>query len=197
MVMLSDPSKRVQLPVGPSGRAMAEPMDPALLEGLQAHFNMERQAHAIYFGAAIWMGERELRGFSKHFNDEAKAEQEHAAKVADYLIARAQTPVLHDLEAPDQSWESVLDVMSTAFLTERDVTTSLQQLLMAAERVGDTRTSVFLEPMVEGQINAEHEAAHLLGRTKFADGQAAAVLIIDNELREGVAQPAQLQQSVR
>ena len=192
MVMLSDPSKRVQLPVGPSGRAMAEPMDPALLEGLQAHFNMERQAHAIYFGAAIWMGERELRGFSKHFNDEAKAEQEHAAKVADYLIARAQTPVLHDLEAPDQSWESVLDVMSTAFLTERDVTTSLQQLLMAAERVGDTRTSVFLEPMVEGQINAEHEAAHLLGRTKFADGQAAAVLIIDNELREGVEQPAQL-----
>ena len=197
MVMLSDPSKRVQLPVGPSGRAMAEPMDPALLEGLQAHFNMERQAHAIYFGAAIWMGERELRGFSKHFNDEAKAEQEHAAKVADYLIARAQTPVLHDLEAPDQSWESVLDVMSTAFLTERDVTTSLQQLLMAAEHVGDTRTSVFLEPMVEGQIKAEHEAAHLLGRTKFADGQAAAVLIIDNELREGVSQPAQLQSSVR
>ena len=197
MVMLSDPSKRVQLPVGPSGRAMAEPMDPALLEGLQAHFNMERQAHAIYFGAAIWMGERELRGFSKHFNDEAKAEQEHAAKVADYLIARAQTPELHALEAPDQSWESVLDVMSTAFLTERDVTTSLQQLLMAAERVGDTRTSVFLEPMVEGQINAEHEAAHLLGRTKFADGQAAAVLIIDNELREGVSQPAQLQSSVR
>ena len=197
MVMLSDPSKRVQLPVGPSGRAMAEPMDPALLEGLQAHFNMERQAHAIYFGAAIWMGERELRGFSKHFNDEAKAEQEHAAKVADYLIARAQTPVLHDLEAPDQSWESVLDVMSTAFLTERDVTTSLQQLLMAAERVGDTRTSVFLEPMVEGQIKAEHEAAHLLGRTRFADGQAAAVLIIDNELREGVEQPAQLKKSVR
>ena len=195
--MLSDPSKRVQLPVGPSGRAMAEPMDPALLEGLQAHFNMERQAHAIYFGAAIWMGERELRGFSKHFNDEAKAEQEHAAKVADYLIARAQTPELHALEAPDQSWESVLDVMSTAFLTERDVTTSLQQLLMAAERVGDTRTSVFLEPMVEGQIKAEHEAAHLLGRTKFADGQAAAVLIIDNELREGVSQPAQLQSSVR
>ena len=197
MVMLSDPSKRVQLPVGPSGRAMAEPMDPALLEGLQAHFNMERQAHAIYFGAAIWMGERELRGFSKHFNDEAKAEQEHAAKVADYLIARAQTPELHALEAPDQSWESVLDVMSTAFLTERDVTTSLQQLLMAAERVGDTRTSVFLEPMVEGQIKAEHEAAHLLGRTRFADGQAAAVLIIDNELREGVAQPAQLQSSGR
>jgi len=191
--MISDPSKHVQLPVGPAGRAMAEPMDPSLLEGFQAHFNMERQAHATYFGAAIWMGERELRGFSQHFNDEAKGEQEHAAKVAEYLIARAQTPELHALEAPDQSWESVLDVMSTAFLTERDVTTSLQQLLMAAERVGDTRSTVFLEPMVEGQIKAEQEAAHLLGRTKFADDQAAALLVIDNELREGIAHPAQLQ----
>ena len=191
--MLSDSSKHLEVQVGPSGRAMAESMDPALLEGFQAHFNMERQAHATYFGAAIWMGERELRGFSKHFNDEARGEQEHAAKVADYLIARAQSPELQALEAPDQSWESVLDVMSTAFLTERDVTTSLQQLLVEAERVGDSRSTVFLEPMVEQQIKAEHEAAHLLGRTKFADGQAAAVLVIDNELREGVAHPAQLQ----
>ena len=191
--MLTDPSQHVQLPVGPSGRAMAEVMDPALLEGFQAHFNMERQAHATYFGAAIWMGERELRGFSKHFNDEAKGEQEHAAKVAEYLIARAQSPELQVLEAPDQAWNSVLDVMSMAFLTERDVTSSLQQLLLTAERVGDTRSTVFLESMVEEQIQAEHEASHLLGRTKFADGQAAALLVIDNELREGVAQPAQLQ----
>ena len=191
--MLSDSSKHVQVQLGPSGRAMAESMDPALLEGFQAHFNMERQAHATYFGAATWMGERELRGFSKHFNDEAKGEQEHAAKIADYLIARAQSPALQALEAPDQSWESLLDVMSTAFLTERDVTTSLQQLLITAERVCDTRSTVFLEAMVEEQIKAEHEAAHLQGRTKFADGQAAAVLVIDNELREGVAHPAQLQ----
>lgn len=191
--MLSDPSKQVQPLEGPSGRAMAESMDPGLLEGFQAHFNMERQAHATYFAAAIWMGERELRGFSKHFNDEARGEQQHAAKVADYLIARAQSPELQALEAPDQSWESVLDVTCTAFLTERDVTTSLQQLLMAAEQAGDTRSTVFLETMVEAQIKAEHEAAHLLGRTKFADGQAAAVLIIDNELREGIAHPAQLE----
>ena len=191
--MQTDPSQHVQLQVGPSGRAMAESMDPALLEGFQAHFNMERQAQATYFGAAIWMGERELRGFSRHFNEEAKGEQEHAAKVAEFLIARAQSPELHALEAPDQEWNSLLDVMSTAFLTERDVTSSLQQLLITAERVGDSRSAVFLEPMVEEQIQAEHEAAHLLGRTKFAAGQAAAVLVIDNELREGVAHPAQLQ----
>ena len=190
--MLSDPSKHVQPQAGPSGRAMAESMDPGLLEGLQAHFNMERQAQATYFAAAIWMAERELKGFSAHFKAEATGELQHSAKVADYLIARGQSPIVQALEAPDQSWGTILDVMSTAFLMESDVTTSLQQLLMASERCGDSRTAVFLEPMVEEQIKAEHEAAHLLGRAKFADGQAAAILVIDNELREGVAHPAQL-----
>ena len=171
---------------------MAESMDPGLLEGLQAHFNMERQAQAAYFAAAIWMAERELKGFSTHFKAEATGELQHSAKVADYLIARGQSPIVQALEAPDQSWVTILDVMSTAFLMESDVTTSLQQLLMASESCGDSRTAVFLEPMVEEQIKAEHEAAHLLGRTKFADGQAAAILVIDNELREGVAHPAQL-----
>ena len=190
--MLSDPSKHVQLQVGPSGRAMAESMDPGLLEGLQAHFNMERQAQATYFAAAIWTAERELRGFSDHFRSEATGEQQHAAEVADYLIARAQSPDVQALEAPDQSWETILDVTSTAFLTESDVTASLQQLLMAAERCGDSRSAVFLEPMVEQQIKAEHEAAHLLGRIRFASGNSAAILVIDNELREGIAHPAQL-----
>ncbi|WP_413326208.1 ferritin [Synechococcus sp. MIT S9503] len=171
---------------------MAESMDPGLLEGLQEHFNLERQAQTTYFAAAIWMAERELKGFSAHFKSEATGELQHSAKVADYLIARGQSPIVQALEAPDQSWVTILDVMSTAFLMESDVTTSLQQLLMAAERCGDSRTAVFLEPMIEEQIKAEHEAAHLIGRTKFADGQAAAILVIDNELRKGVAHPAQL-----
>lgn len=193
--MRSDPSKHNQLQVGPAGRAMAEPVDPSLLEGLQEHFNMERQAHATYFAAAIWMAERELRGFAKHFSDEASGEQDHAAKVADYLIARGQSPALAALDAPTESWETITDLMGTAFLTERDVTTSLQQLLVTAERCGDTRSTVFLETMVEGQISSENKAAHLLGRVKFADGQVAALLVIDRELDEGHDQPAQLQSS--
>ena len=38
--MLTDPSQHLQLPVGPSGRAMAEAMDPALLEALEEQLIM-------------------------------------------------------------------------------------------------------------------------------------------------------------
>jgi ferritin len=177
---------------GPAGRAMAQPMDAALLEGLQSHLTMERQASAAYFAMALWCAERELRGFAHFFKDEASGEQEHAATIADYLIARGQTVVLQDVSAPRQDWGSVEAILSAAFQMEADVTTSLQQLYTLAERASDQRTTVFLDPMIDAQVGAEHTVAHLLGRVRFCQGQPAAILIVDGELSEGKHSPAKL-----
>ena len=81
--------------IGPSGRAIAEPMNPELLSLFHQHLNMERQAHTAYFAAAIWFAERELRGFAQFFRDESNNEHQHAAKFSDYLIARGQCVELH------------------------------------------------------------------------------------------------------
>ena len=193
--MLSTSTSRTSASIehGPSGRAVAEVIAPDLLNAIQDHLNMERQAHAAYFAAAIWFAERELRGFSRFFRDESSSEHEHAAKFAEYIIARGQSVSLKAVEAPLQIWESPADVMASAFQMEVDVTASLQQLYSMAERVTDTRTTVFLDPMVEMQTQSEHEFAHLLGRVKFGDNQAAALLLIDNELDQGNNKPASLQ----
>lgn len=171
--------------IGPAGRALAQPMDPVLLDGLQQHLTMERRASAFYFANALWFGERELKGFSKFFHCESQSESTHAASFADYLIARGQTVQLEAIDAPRQSWNSFEEVMAASFLLEADVTASLQQLYSLAERSSDTRTTVFLDPIVEGQIASEHEFAHILGRVRFAGEQAAALLIIDTELANG------------
>ena len=178
---------------GPSGRAVAEQMNSDLLAAFQLHLNMERQAHTVYFAAALWCAERELRGFAQFFRDESLSELQHSAKFADYLIARGQTVELHDLPAPEQKWVMPVDLMATSFQMEVDVTTSLQQLYAFAERSSDTRTTVFLDPMIEKQTQSEHEFAHLLGRVRFADNQASALLLIDNELELGKFKPASMQ----
>ena len=178
---------------GPTGRAVAETMDSELLAAFQQHLNMERHAHITYFASAIWFAERELRGFSRYFRAESQSEHNHAAQFGEYLITRGQAVELHALEAPRQSWSSPKDIMESSFLMEADVTTSLHQLYALAERSNDVRTTVFLDPMIEQQIQAENEFAHLLGRVRFADNQPSAILIIDNELGEGRHQPATLQ----
>jgi hypothetical protein len=87
-------------------------MDAALVDALQSHLTMERQASAAYFAMAIWFAERELRGFSHFFKHEALSEQAHAATFADYLIARGQTVQLQELAAPRQAWTTPEDIMA-------------------------------------------------------------------------------------
>lgn len=182
----------IQVLAGPAGRAMAQPMDTALLEALQQHLTMERQANAAYFAMAIWFAERELRGFAHFYKAESRDEQEHAAQVADYLIARGQSVVLQDLAAPRQSWGSPEDILAASFQMEADVTSSLHQLYGMAERCSDVRTTTFLDPMVDGQVDSENRFAHLLGRVRFAQNQPAALLIIDGELSEHKQDPGSL-----
>lgn len=182
----------LSLALGPAGRAMAQPMDGALLDGLQDHLNMERAASAAYFAMAIWSAERELKGFAHFLKSESRAEQEHAGRFADYLIARGQTVDLQDIAAPKQDWVSVEEIMAASFQMETDVTSSLQQLYIQSERVSDVRTTTFLDEVLVGQVASEHEFAHLLGRVRFAQGQPAAVLLIDQELSNGNHEPASL-----
>lgn len=170
---------------GPAGRAMAQSMETALVEALNQHLTMERSASAAYFAIAIWFAERELRGFSHFFKQEAIQEQVHAAHFADYLIARGQSVVLQEVPAPRQEWSSTDAIMEASFQMESDVTTSLHQLYAMAERAADMRTTVFLDPLIENQVNSEDQFAHLLGRVRFAQNQASAMLIIDGELSNG------------
>jgi ferritin len=189
-MLSSTDSSTVPVATGPAGRAMAQPIEPSLLEGLQQHITMERKASLVYWAMAIWFAERELRGFATYLKQEAADEQHHAGLVADYLIARGQTVPLEDLPAPPQNWSSPEQILADVFRMEADVTTSLQQLYAQAERAGDVRTTVFLDPIVQGQIEAEHQAAHLLGRVRYAQNNPAAMLVIDGELSAGQHAPA-------
>lgn len=177
---------------GPAGRAMAQPMEEALIHALQQHLNMERSASAAYLAMAIWFAERELRGFAHYFKQESQSEQQHAATFADYLIARGLTPELLELPAPRQSWTAPESILAASFQMEADVTSSLQHIYALAERSGDLRSTTFLDPIIDAQVSTENEVAHLLGRVRFAQGQPAALLIIDGELSEDKHQPTLL-----
>jgi ferritin len=112
--------------------------------------------------------------------------------VADDLIARRRTVVLEELAAPRQRWSGAEEIFAAVFQMEADVTSSLQHLYGLAERCADVRTTVFLDPLVEQQLAAEHEAAHLLGRVRFAPSQPSAMLVIDGELAAGGHGPGSL-----
>ena len=169
---------------GPSGRAVAQEIDPSLLDNFYEHLTMERYANIQYFSIYLWFQERDLGGFASYFLSESQGEMEHAHKFAKYFIARGQTVKLRELPAPIQTWVNIEEIISFSFNMEADLTSSLQQLYSIAERVSDTRTNVFLDPIIEAQTESEDEFAHILGKVKFADNHPSAILLIDNELKK-------------
>ncbi len=172
----------INLNIGPSGRAIAQPMDPDMVDALYQHTSLERTASAQYLAMSLWFLERELRGFSSYFKNESLAEQEHGYIFSKYLIARGQTSLLDEVPKPIQSWESVEEVIKLSFQMEADVTSSVQQIYSMAERSNDTRTTVFLDPVIDEQIKSEDEMAYILGKVKFSNNDPSAIFIIDNEL---------------
>ena len=52
---------------GPSGRAVAQPIDNSLLDNLFEHLTMERYANVQYFSMYLWFQERDLNGFTVQF----------------------------------------------------------------------------------------------------------------------------------
>ena len=170
--------------LGPSGRAVAQPMDADLLENFYEHLTMERYANVQYFSIYLWFQERDLNGFASYFLSESQGEMEHAQKFADYLIARGQTVKLNEIPAPIQNWDSIEHLISYSFNMEADLTSSLQQLYAISERSSDTRTNVFLDPIVEDQTKSEDEFANILGKVKFASNQPSAILLIDSDLKK-------------
>ena len=169
---------------GPSGRAVAQPMDNDLLDNFFDHLTMERYANVQYFSIYLWFQERDLDGFASYFLCESQSEMDHAKRFADYLIGRGQNIKLKELSAPIQQWDSIEDLVSFSFNMEADLTSSLQQLYAISERISDTRTNVFLDPIVDAQTKSEDEFAHILGKVKFANNQPSAILLIDSFLKK-------------
>ena len=52
---------------GPSGRAVAQPIDNSLLDNIFEHLTMERYASVQYFSMYLWFQERDLNGFASYF----------------------------------------------------------------------------------------------------------------------------------
>ena len=180
--MQSAPSNSINLNLGPSGRAVAQPIDVDLLDALYQHTSLERVSSAQYLAMSLWFLEREFRGFSRYFKKESLNEQEHGYDFAKYIIARGQNVVLDEVTKPIQDWNTVEELVTLSFQLEADVTSSVQQLYSMAERSNDTRTTVFLDPVVDEQIKSEDEMAYLLGKVRFSNNDPSALFIIDNEL---------------
>ena len=160
-------------------------MNSDLLKGLNEHLKLEFRAAHEYLAMSIWLAEHDLPGFSSWMRKQSSDELMHAQRIIDHLIERDQKVMLPAIEAPPSGWASAEALCEHVMKNEQDVTSSINNLYVEAEKTKDRPAIVLLQWFVTEQMEEEAAARALLGRIRLAGNSGLGLLMIDQELSSG------------
>lgn len=152
---------------------------------------MKNEFYSAYFYMAMqnWFAEKNLSGFAHWYEVQVKEERDHALRIRDYLLRVDGSPELLEIEAPDQHFSGVADILQRTLAHEQFVTSKINELMDAAEGESDYKTILFLQWYITEQIEEEENARALIERLKAANNSDAGVLYMDGELAHRQYQP--------
>jgi ferritin len=160
-------------------------MNSDLLTGLNEHLELEFRASHEYLAMSIWLAEHDLTGFAKWMRQQSSDELMHAQRIIDHLVERDQKVVLPAVEAPPTGWKSAEALCDHVLKNEQEVTASINNLYVIAEKAKDRPAVVMLQWFVTEQMEEEAAARAVLGRIRLAGGTGVGLLMIDQELSTG------------
>ncbi len=160
-------------------------MNSDLLTGLNEHLKLEFRASHEYLAMSIWLAEHDLPGFAKWMRQQSSDELMHAQRIIDHLVERDQKVVLPAVEAPPTGWKGAEALCDHVLKNEQEVTASINNLYVIAEKAKDRPAVVMLQWFVTEQMEEEAAARAVLGRIRLAGGTGVGLLMIDQELSTG------------
>jgi len=160
-------------------------MTKDLLKGLNEHLKLEFRASHEYLAMSIWLSEHDLPGFAAWMRKQSSDELLHAQRIIDHLVERDQEVVLPAVAAPPMTWPSAEALCAHVLKNEQDVTASINELYVEAEKVKDRPAVVMLQWFVTEQMEEEAAARAVLGRIRLAGNTGVGLLMIDQELSGG------------
>ena len=160
-------------------------MNSELLKGLNEHLKLEFRAAHEYLAMSVWLSANDLPGFSKWMRQQSSDELTHAQRIIDHLLERDQQPVLPAIPAPPKSWKSLEALCLHVLKNEKEVTASINELYVVAEKAKDRPAVVMLQWFVSEQMEEEANARAVLGRIRLAGNTGVGLLMVDQELASG------------
>lgn len=155
----------------------------ALLDGLNDELTRERYAEALYLSAAGQFETLNLSGFAAWCRRAAAEENTHARAFFDYLTDRNETPVLDKVDAV-QAPDDITAIFQAALKQETVVSEAIRLLAQLSHETKDYFTVDFLNPFLKEQVKSERELIEIVGQLKLANGNPAAILLLNDKLGE-------------
>lgn len=162
-------------------------LDPTLQVALNSQYNFERYSSAVYLALAAHLDMLNMVGMAAYLYKRSGEEEGHAHKFQEYIIDRNAKLVVDALPRPDEMSDlSPMTAGRAAFRLaldhEHKVTVRIEELSKLAAGLGDQRTREFLDFYLPEQVEEERTLEEILTRFQLAEGNGAAILMLDKEL---------------
>lgn len=157
-------------------------MPDDVAEGFSRQITTEMASAAAYLQMSVFFADRNLTGMSRWMRAQAEEERSHALRFLDFLLDRGQRPALGETPAPATEFADPGAAFAAALEQEQRVTQAIHELHRLATESGDLASVPFLLEFVSEQTEEEAMVETILDRIRLADGDASALLILDQQL---------------
>ncbi len=157
------------------------PMSDALAAAYNDQISLEFSSSHAYLQLAAYFSSESLTGFEAWMRIQAEEERAHAIKFFDFVLDRGNQLRLGPIEAPRAMPASPLQAFELALDQEQHVTASIGALLDLAQSEGDAASSSLLQWFMNEQVEEESTVGEIVDQLRFANGNPAAILMLDRE----------------
>ncbi len=156
-------------------------MDQHVYELLNQQINKELYSAYLYLSIADYFDEEDLDGFSNYFFIQAQEERDHALIFRNYLHDNDCKVKLLPIDQPTKEFSEYMDALEATLEHEKYVTSLINDIYAAAQKVNDYRTMKFLDWFIDEQLEEEDNARTMISKMKLFGTDARSLYELDQE----------------
>lgn len=136
--------------------------DSKFLALLHDQIRSEFTASQQYTAVAVWLDDEDLPQLAAHFYAQALEERNHAMSMVQYLLDTDVKPIIPGVDAVQNTFETVEEVVALALKQEKQVTEQITTLARTARDEGDYLGEQFMQWFLKEQVEEVASMSTLL-----------------------------------
>jgi len=151
---------------------------------LNHQIKIEAQSSQFYLAMASWAETEGLNGTAKFLYKHSDEERDHMLKLIKFVNERGGRANIPDLEAPPETFESVLEVFKTLLQHEINVTAHVNEVVDVCLSEKDYTTHNFMQWYVAEQLEEEATARTIMDKLQMIGNEKAGLYLFDRDLEQ-------------
>ena len=157
-------------------------MDQTVSLLLNEQINKEFYSAYLYLDIANYYDSLGLDGFANWYEIQAKEEMDHAMLFYHYLHNNDVPVTLEAVAKPDKTYTNRMEPLEAALAHEKYVTSLINAIYAAAQKVNDFRTTQFLDWFIKEQGEEEKNSSDQITKMKLYGDDAKGLYMLNSEL---------------